>query len=427
MIVGIDSREDVLMPPMFQIPLNLPDVRILSSEQDEHGDFVITVESTLSSTTCKHCGREISDVHAFSDPVRLRHMPIFDHKVWIVIRAKRFRCPDCEDGPTTTQRLSWYDLGHATTKDFDRHCLRSLVNSTIVDTAIKLSTSEEVIEGILDRSISCSVDWATFERLGCLGLDEIALKKGHRDWVVLVTAKLEGGGIAILAVLADRKKETVGAFLRSIPEHLKRSIERVCCDQYEGFINAAEEELPWAKVVIDRFHVARAYSAAFDQIRKRETRRLNKELSKDEYARVAKVMWPFRKRAEELDDEEFARLEQVFSYSAELELAYNLREDLREIFDRELTKVGAKRALRAWMKRARASGIEELAGVVEMFDRQMERITNYFLDRETSGFVEGFNNRVKVLKRRSYGLSNLKRLFQRLYLDLEGYALFGLT
>src|SRR5687768_16053818 len=104
------------MPPILQIPLNLPDVRILSSEQNEDGDFVITVESTLPSTICRQCGREISDFHAFSDPVRLRQMPIFDHKVWVIIRPKRFRCPDCEGGPTTTQRCSWYELGHATTR-----------------------------------------------------------------------------------------------------------------------------------------------------------------------------------------------------------------------------------------------------------------------------------------------------------------------
>jgi transposase len=78
---------------------------------------------------------------------------------------------------------------------------------------------------------------------------------------------------------------------------------------YEGFINAAEEEIPWAKVVIDRFHVARAYGKAFDEVRKRETRRLKRALRKEECARVAKGMWPFRKRAEDLEDEEFARLE----------------------------------------------------------------------------------------------------------------------
>jgi len=56
-----------------------------------------------------------------------------------------------------------------------------------------------------------------------------------------------------------------------------------------------------------------------------------------------------------------------------------------------------------------------------------EEITNYFVHRATSGFVEGLNNKVKVLKRRCYGLFNPKRLFQRLFLDLEGYRLFART
>jgi transposase len=51
--------------------------------------------------------------------------------------------------------------------------------------------------------------------------------------------------------------------------------------------------------------------------------------------------------------------------------------------------------------------------------------SNYFLDRQTSGFVEGLNNKIKVLKRRCYGLLNPARLFQRLHLDLAGYRLFG--
>ena len=51
-----------------------------------------------------------------------------------------------------------------------------------------------------------------------------------------------------------------------------------------------------------------------------------------------------------------------------------------------------------------------------------EEITNYFIRRESPGFVEGFNNRLKVLKRRCYGLFNLHHLFQRIYLDLEGFA-----
>jgi transposase len=55
----------------------------------------------------------------------------------------------------------------------------------------------------------------------------------------------------------------------------------------------------------------------------------------------------------------------------------------------------------------------------------MEDITNYFHNRHTSGFVEGLNNKIKVLKRRCYGIGNIQHLFQRIYLDLEGYRLFA--
>ena len=57
----------------------------------------------------------------------------------------------------------------------------------------------------------------------------------------------------------------------------------------------------------------------------------------------------------------------------------------------------------------------------------MDEITNYFLARETSGFVEGLNNKIKVVKRRCYGIFNIGHLFQRLFLDLEGYHLFAKT
>jgi transposase len=60
-------------------------------------------------------------------------------------------------------------------------------------------------------------------------------------------------------------------------------------------------------------------------------------------------------------------------------------------------------------------------------DNWLDEITNYFLERHTSGFVEGFNNRIKVLKRRCYGIFDVKHIFQRLTLDLHGYERFAAT
>ncbi|MCJ7702710.1 MAG: transposase [Anaerolineales bacterium] len=58
-------------------------------------------------------------------------------------------------------------------------------------------------------------------------------------------------------------------------------------------------------------------------------------------------------------------------------------------------------------------------------ENHMDEISNYFINRDSSGFVEGFNNKIKVLKRRCYGIFNIQHLFQRIYLDLEGYRLFA--
>jgi transposase len=415
------------MDNVIQVPLNLPDVRVLSTQRTEQGHWLIRVESTVEGTLCRRCGREIRDLHGLDAVVRLRHLPLFDVPVFVELRPKRYRCPHCADNPTTTQRCEWYEPRSPNTKAYEQWALRMLINSTVADVARKLGVSEETIDGILDRWIERTVDWSAWEWLGVIGLDEIALRRGRRDFVVLVTVPLEGGGVEIVAVLADRKKETVAAFLRTIPEQLRHTIERACTDMYEGFVTAIAAEAPWAEIVIDRFHVARAYRDCADTVRKKELKRLKRALPKAEYAEITGAMWPFRKPPVELKPQEWELLERVFTYSPKIEAAYHLREDLTGLFERDYTKAGAKCAIRAWCQRVRASGLVEFEGFLGTIDRWMDKITNYFQGRQTSGFVEGFNNRVKVLKRRCYGLFNVGRLFQRLTLDLHGYELFSHT
>jgi transposase len=415
------------MDNIIQVPLNVPGVRVLSTQRTEQGHWLIRVESTAEGTRCRRCGREIRDLHGLDAAVRLRHLPLFDVPVFVELRPKRYRCPYCPGNPTTTQRCEWYEPRSPNTKAYEQWALRMLITSTVADAACRLGVSAETIDGILDRWIERAVDWTAWEWLGVIGIDEIALKRGHRDFVALVTVPLAGGGVEILAVLADRKKETVAAFLRAIPEQLRHTIERACTDMYEGFVSAIEEEVPWTEIVIDRFHVARAYRDCADTVRKKELKRLTRALPKAEYAALQGAMWPFRTRPVELKPHDWDLLARVFTSSPKIKAAYNLREDLTELFERDYTKVEATCAIRAWCKRGRASGLAEFESFRGTIDRWMDQLTNDFQGRQTSGFVEGFNNRVKVLKRRCDGIFNVGRLFQRLTLDLHGYHLFGHT
>jgi len=255
------------MSTMIQFSLDLPDVEVLKTELNAKGHLVITVESTLEGTRCRRCGQEIKESHGHDRPLRLRHLPVLERPVYIEIRPKRYRCPDCSDHPTTTQRCSWYEPNSPHTRAFEQHAMRSLINSTVTDVSYKLGLTAEAVEGILNRRVAQAVDWASLKALGVLGLDEIALKKGHRDFVTIVSAQPPGGELTVLAVLPDRCKETVKGFLASIPERLKATITRACTDMYDGFINAVREVLPRARVVVDRFHVAKAYRGCADQLR----------------------------------------------------------------------------------------------------------------------------------------------------------------
>lgn len=414
------------MENSIEIPLDLPDVRVQAVDKTSKGDWLIRLESTLKGTKCHQCGRHIEQFHGFDSALRLRHLPLFEVPVFVEIRPKRYRCQDCKGSPTTTQQLSWHETRSPNTKPYERWLLRMMINATVVDVAKKLNLKAGVVTGVLDRWLAKRINWEAFERLEIVGVDEIALKRGHRDYVVLVTTPLPDG-VEVLAVLPDRQKQTVANFFASIPMRIKTTIERVCSDMYKGFIGAAREQLPWAKIVIDRFHVAKAYRDCADTVRKQEVRRLKQTLSKADYAHIKGAMWPFRKSPEDLKEKERAVLKRLFEHSPKLEQAYSLREELTQIFEKAYTKPGAKCAIRAWCKRVRRSEIAAFDTFLVTVESRLDTITNYFLERLTSGFVEGFNNRVKVLKRRCYGIFDVDQIFQRLRLDTKGFELFGYT
>jgi transposase len=431
--------------PMITIPLDLPEVQVLETEVTASGDFVITVESLVGSTRCRKWGRETAEFHSYDRWISGRHLPLLDRAVWIRLRPvcrctgrpQRYRCPWCWDHPTTTQRLSWYEPGADKTKAYEQYLLVRLINSTIEDVSRKEQVGYAAVGGVVDRYIRQEVDWDEYESLPTLGLDEVALKKGHRDFVVIATVRpaccsaclrrqagrQPDGRVSVLAVLPNRCKETVQQLWPGIPARVQGTIQTVCTDLDDGFINAVKEELPEATVVADRVHVAKKYRDCADQLRKQEIKRRKKGLPEPEYQEIKGAMGPFRKKPDDLTPAEAARLERLFTRSPALPQAYQLRNQLTAIVDQDLTKAEATEKLTQWQQRVSDSGLTCFDSFLTTLENWMDEITNYFLNRDSSGFVEGLNTKIKVLRRRCYGIFNLGHLFQRLFLDLEGYRL----
>jgi transposase len=409
----------------FEITLDIPFIKIENVEIDREGHYRITVTSTQCGTNCHKCGHFIDHFHSQGEFITLRHLPIFNQEVNIYFRPLRYQCLECADHPTTTQRPDWYEYRSPQTKAFEKHILLACVNSTVLDVSIKENLGYEAVRGIIDRYITKGVDWAMIKKLEVIGLDEIALKKGHQDFVTIVTSRI-GQETRILGVLKDRKKETVKEFLMSIPKQLRKQVRVVCSDMYDGFINAAKEVFgKRIQVVVDRFHVAKLYGNSLDELRKSELKRLKKTLSKEEYKKLNGAMWVLRKRLEDLTPEDRELLKILFEHSPQLQQAYRLKNELTGIFDSDLPRRRAKQRITGWMNRVKTGSVRCFDSFLKTLDKYKDDIVNYFVDRQTSGFVEGLNNKIKVIKRRCYGLTNIGHLFQHIYLDLSGYSLYA--
>ncbi len=196
---------------------------------------------------------------------------------------------------------------------------------------------------------------------------------------------------------------------------------------WDGYVGAIEEFIDehddvTAELAIDRFHVAQNYRNRFDTLRKQEMRRLKKELSDEEYKEVAKgMLWILRYNHRRLDKKSRRRLRQLFKHSPSLHKAYSLREELTAIFNTTLSKADARKRLRRWIAKVEQSSVRCYDKFIKTLNNYFDGIVNYFSNRANSGFVEGFNNKLKVLTRRCFGIKRLDTLSRRLRLDSIPY------
>ena len=216
----------------------------------------------------------------------------------------------------------------------------------------------------------------------------------------------------------------------TIPQRLHPTIHTFCSDMWDGYLGAIADFMAAhpaikAKVVIDRFHVAKNYREDFDKLRKKELRRLKQELPEATYKEVGHGMhWVLRHNYANLNDADKVRLRRLFHYAPALHQAYTLREELTAIFNMELSLPAGHQRLEKWAAKVKRSALTCFNKFLKTLNNHLAAIANYFDRRASSGFVEGINNKLKTITRRSYGLTRIDSLFQRLWLDLNGYRHF---
>lgn len=409
----------------LNIPLDIKSVEITAQSIDIKGNIIIDVVSKGDHSVCHKCGKPATKRNGTA-PVRLiRHLSILDTPVYIRITPVRYSCEYCDDYPTTTEQYDWCGRNATTTKGLEEYLARCLINSTVEDVSRKEYIGSEMVQGAIARQINKTVDWSKISSLETIGIDEIALRKGQQAYVTVISAKSTENGLVVISILDGRDKETVKTFLQKIPANLKQTVTSVCTDMYDGYVNAALEVFGLQALVIDRYHVAKLYRKPLDKLRITEMARLKSALAPEEYAKLEGMMWILRKNHECLSHANKDSLALLYRHSPLLKTAHSYALKLTNIFNTHASRKLALAKIDRWVVAVNNSNINIFNGFIETLKKYKPYIGNYFKARKNSGFVEGLNNKIKVLKRRCYGLFKPETLFQRLFLDLQGYAIYA--
>src|SRR5579884_1924528 len=402
------------------IEVDLPDDLTVTAYQRQGAGHGFEVSWPLpSQCRCALCHREEKTCLEVKTTVQVvRDLDILGQPSFWIYQLAYHRCPWCHHRQFLIPPFKRKDVSY--TYRFERHVLRLLIGSNEEEVARRLGISAEMVHLIIRNQLADAQDKEVdpHRQITDVGIDELSLKKRQQLYCTLLTDLTNPEQPEVLAVVEGRDEAAARKCLEKLSLQQRRGVRSYRADMGRAYHNACRDLLRKAKAVVDRFHVAKKFNEAIDQQRKNITQAYKAKLTAAERQQFRSALWEFRKDPQELTREQKEQLEELFGRIPRLRLLYSYRVRFKEIFD---TTRDRQKALQALVRLffEMSDDFPDLDGFIRMFDDWQEEILNYFEAGQTSGPVEGINNKARVILKRAYGLKSADSLWTRLILDLN--------
>ena len=380
------------------------------------GRVMFRIEQTREHHRCSACGSD--DVWSQGTAEReFRTLPIGSKPVVLQFAVPRVHCFAC--GLTRQVRIRFADPRKSYTRAFERYVLELSRHMTIQAVARHLQVSWDIIKDIQASSLRKRFGRPRLSKLKQIAIDEIAVGKGHH-YLTVVLDLLSG---AVVFVGDGKGVDALKPFWKALRNSRAR-LRAIATDMSKAYIRSVRENAPNAVHVFDHFHVVKLFNDKLSALR----RQLYHEAASDRERKVLKgTRWLLLKNPENLDSErnEQERLAEALRLNEPLTIAYYLKEDLRQIWS-QANKRTARRVLRDWVVRARASGVRMLIQFAATLEEHAEGILAYYDYPISTGPLEGTNTKIQAMKRQAYGYRDYE-FFKLKILGLHEtqYALVG--
>ena len=324
-------------------------------------------------------------------------------RIYLEFEYRRVACPHCQ--AVKRETLSWLAKSARFTQRFEDHIGQLCREMTVRRVAELNNLSWDQVwrmeKGYMRRLLE---QHPPAERLRTIGIDEISVRKGHT--YAIVVADLDQKRPIWLGG-QGRTEGDLQLFYDAMGKERCGAIERAVMDMWKPFRKGTLKNVPDAQIVYDKFHVMRHLSDALDQVRRSEYKRANEK----ERRFIKGQRYTLLSHKSNLDLEGRRALNMLLKANKRLNTAYMLKESFGQLWDYN-NPTWARKFFESWKSQLRWQRLKPFEKFAAMIERHWEGIVSYcHPDHKVSlGFMEGLNNKIRVIQRRAYGIKDQEYL-----------------
>lgn len=368
-------------------------------ENEESGNLEAFIEMPVKEHYCPHCGHITTYVKDYRLQT-VKDLTVAGNPLIVTVRKRRYICKECNS--TFTENNPYIKrYCHFPQRFYFESIKETLSLQSFTSIARRVGVSVSSVIRWFDN-----INYPKAKLPSCIAIDEFKGNAGDEKFQCNLADPVKH---KIIDILPSRGSEDLCKHFLEYPYSERAKVKKVVMDLSTLFRSVAKQLFPEAKIIADKFHVIRVVINSLENVRKR--------IQKEFYD--AKRKWFKRSRQlllkpeYKLTDEDKIELNRMLNSSPELEKAWLLKERFYEIFRKD-TRTEAKKELRDWLLLANQLSIPEFKHCITTFTNWRTEIANIIGENVSNGFIEGSNNKIKVLKRISFGVQNFRRFRNRI-------------
>ena len=326
----------------------------------------------------------------------MRDLSCGDTRVYLDVEFRRVACRRC--GLVKQEKLTWIADNPLYTKRFAFFVGRRCRASTLKDVAKELHLDWQTVKSLEMQYMREQLRRAGMPGPLVIGIDEISVKKGQ-EYRIVVSDLLRRRAIWFGG--ADRKEASMDLFYSELGAKKSSHIRLAVMDMWKAFQNSAARNAPQASILFDKFHVMTHLGEALDEVRKSEYGRLKGQ----DRAYIKGQKYTLLSHRENLTLTGRQALDKLLAANKRLHVAYLLKESFGQLWDYQ-TEGWARKFFENWKASLKWQRLAPYEKFVRMVESHWEGIAAYCKpeNKVPLGFVEGLNNKIRVLQRRAYGI-----------------------